>query len=92
MIDKNLSMARVLRRQKTRRPLCVWRALRESVDGWLLANIIHLKTFGGQPKLITASGCDEWLASSSRGVYVAVHTLDLTVHQVILRRTVLWGT
>lgn len=46
---------------KTHR-FALW-ALKESVDGWPMA-IIILKTFGGQPKPVAASGRDGRLVSS----------------------------
>ena len=37
----------------------------EGVCGWLADGYHYPKTFGGQPKLVTASGRDGWLVSSS---------------------------
>ncbi len=50
-------------------PAC-W-ALMESVDNWPMVKPI-LKTLGGKPMLVAASGRDQRTVSSSCGVYVTL--------------------
>jgi len=61
------------------------------VDGWPMAITIQ-KTFGGQPKLVTALGCDGRLVSPSGGVHVAVGGSLSRAQPPGLRRTTPWGT
>ena len=64
----------------------------DGVCGWLADGYHYPKTLGGQPKLVSASGCDGRLVSSFWGVYGAAWAGLRVMKSPTLRRTTPWAT